>query len=56
MMSNTSPKGAIVDEAYSLNEDKSASKKMILAFFFIVGLFIPPVVIALKNIINKAKK
>lgn len=56
MMSNTMPKGAIVDEAYSLNEDKSASKKMILAFFAIIGLCIPPVVIALKNIIKKAKK
>ena len=56
MMSNTSPKGTIVDEAYSLNEDKSASKKMILAFFFIIGLFIPPIVIALKNIFNKTKE
>ncbi len=56
MMSNTMPKGAIVDEAYSLNEDKSASKKMILAFFAIIGLCIPPIIIALKNIIKKAKK
>lgn len=56
MMSNTMPKGAIVDEAYSLNEDKSASKKMILVFFFIVGLGVPPLFIALKNLISKVKK
>lgn len=56
MMSNTMPKGAIVDEAYSLNEDKSASKKMILVFFFIVGVCIPPVCFALKNLISKVKK
>lgn len=53
LMNNTLPKGAIVDEAYSLNEDKSLSTKVILALFFVVGLCIPPAVIYAKKLLHK---
>lgn len=53
MMNNTMPKGSIVDEAYSLNENKALSTKVILALFFIVGLCIPPVVMAAKKVLRK---
>ncbi len=53
LLSNTMPKGSIVDEAYSLNEDNSLSLKVILVMSVIVGLIIPPMVIAGKKILKK---
>ncbi|MDE7111212.1 MAG: hypothetical protein K2O38_04855 [Muribaculaceae bacterium] len=53
LMNNTLPKGAIVDEAYSLNEDKSLSTKVLLALFFAVGLCIPPAFIYGKKLLGK---
>lgn len=50
LMSNISPKGTVVDAAYSLNEDKSISKKMILLLAFFFGLMIPPVLLYIRKI------
>lgn len=52
MISNASPKGAIVDAAYSLNEDNAISRKMILAICFILGLMIPPLALYFKKLLR----
>lgn len=49
LMKNTLPKGAIVDEAYSLNEDKSTSLKVILLMCIVLGLCIPPATIYIRK-------
>lgn len=52
MISNASPRGTIVDAAYSLNENLAISRKMILAICFILGLIIPPVVLYFKKLLR----
>lgn len=41
LLANTMPKGRIVDEAYTLSDPVSMSKKMILAICLLFGFFIP---------------
>lgn len=53
LLSNTMPKGSIVDEAYSLNKDNSLSLKVILLMSVIVGLIIPPMVMGAKQLFKK---
>lgn len=53
IMNNTLPKGSVVDEAYSLNEDKSLSRKMILVLSFFMGICIPPMIIVAKKMLGK---
>ncbi|MDE5913184.1 MAG: polysaccharide biosynthesis tyrosine autokinase, partial [Muribaculaceae bacterium] len=42
LLANATPKGQIIDAAYSLNEDISISTKMILAMAFVFGMLLPP--------------
>lgn len=42
LLANATAKGQIIDAAYSLNDDRSISTKMILLMAFIFGLLIPP--------------
>lgn len=42
MLANATPKGIVVDEAYTLVEPLGMSKKVILAVFFLLGLCLPP--------------
>lgn len=52
LLANTTPKGTIIDEAYTLIEPLNMSKKMILAIAFVIGLLIVPVILWLKNFLN----
>jgi capsular exopolysaccharide synthesis family protein len=52
LMANAQPKAEIIDAAYSLNEDLSISKKMILAIALLFGLLIPPVLIYLHKLLR----
>lgn len=52
-LSNISPKGVIIDEAYSINEDKSLPTPMILLISFIIGLLIPPMVWTLRKLFRR---
>lgn len=52
LLANATPKGQIIDAAYSLNEDIAISTKMILAMAFLIGLFIPPVVILIAGMLR----
>ncbi|MDE7119800.1 MAG: polysaccharide biosynthesis tyrosine autokinase, partial [Muribaculaceae bacterium] len=50
LLANTMPKGRIVDEAYTLSEPVSMSKKMILAICLLFGMFVPFIGIYLMSI------
>ena len=52
LIANSIPKGVVVDNAYSLNEPVSMSKKMILALAFMLGLVLPPVVFYLRKLLR----
>ncbi len=52
MIANTTPKGIIVDKAFSLSEPISMKKKMVLLLAFIFSLVIPPVVLAIKKVLR----
>lgn len=49
MLSNTTPKGIIVDEAYTLNEPLGMGSKTILAICLLMGLCMPPVALYLRR-------
>lgn len=53
LINNIQPKAFVVDEAYLLNEDKSLSRKVILALSFFMGICIPLIVIVTKKMIGK---
>ncbi len=52
LLANATPKGQVIDAAYSLNEDIAISTKMILAMAFVFGLLIPPVVFFLQKMLR----
>jgi len=53
LLSNIAPRGVVVDQAYSLNEDNSMSTKAILLMAFVFGLLIPPVVIMMQRFFRR---
>ncbi len=53
LLSNIAPRGVVVDQAYSLNEDNSMSTKAILLMAFVFGLLIPPVVFMLQRFFRR---
>ena len=52
MLANAVPKGLIVDEAYTLTEPVSMSKKMILLIALFIGLCLPPLVLYLRKVLR----
>lgn len=50
LLANATPKGQIIDAAYSLNDDVSTSTAMILIMAFVAGLLIPPLVITIRRL------
>lgn len=52
LIANATPKGIIVDEAYALQEPVSMKKKIVLLIALMLGLIIPPVLIAIKNFLR----
>lgn len=52
MIANSVPKGIVVDDAFSLNEPVSMSKKMVLLLAFMVGLVLPIVFIYLSKLLR----
>lgn len=50
MLANTTPKGIIIDEAYTLNEPLGLGKKALLAIFLLMGLVAPPVLLYLMRL------
>lgn len=51
MLANATPKGIIVDEAYTLKKPLGMSNKMVLLICLLLGLFMPPVVLYLRKVI-----
>lgn len=49
MMSNAQPKGLVVDQAYSLNEDISLGTSTILILAFLAGMCIPPALVYVRR-------
>lgn len=52
LLANATPKGTIIDEAYTLIEPLNMSRKMMLAIAFIIGLLLPLLFLWLKNFLN----
>lgn len=52
LLANATPKGQIIDAAYSLNDDVAISKVMIMAMAFFLGLLIPPVVFFVEKLLR----
>lgn len=52
LLANASPKGQVIDAAYSLNEDVAISTKTILLMAFIFGLCIPPFVFFMMKLLR----
>ncbi len=52
LLANAVPKGNIIDEAFTLNEPLSMSRKLILLIAIILGLLIPPVILWILGILN----
>lgn len=52
MLANAVPKGEIIDEAYTLSDPVSMSKKLILLIALLIGLCIPPVIIYIKKLLR----
>lgn len=52
MLANTTPKGIIIDEAYTLNEPLGIGRKGILVIFLLMGLVAPPVLLYLRRILR----
>ncbi len=52
MLANATPKGLIVDEAYSLTEPVNMSKKMILFIAVMIGLCIPPALLYVRKLLR----
>lgn len=52
LLANSTPKGKIIDYAYTLNTPLGVSNKVIYLIFFIIGLLLPPVGIYLWKIVR----
>ena len=52
MIANTTPKGVIVDKAFSVSEPISMKKKMVLLLALIFSMIIPPVILVLKKFLR----
>jgi len=52
MLANATPKGIVVDEAYTLAEPIGMSKKFILFIFLIIGICLPPVYLYLLKLMR----
>lgn len=52
MIANTTPKGIVVDKAYSLSEPISMKGKMVLLLAFVISMIIPPIVLVVKKILR----
>lgn len=52
MIANTTPKGVIVDKAFSVSEPISMKKKMVLLLALIFSMIIPPVILVIKKLLR----
>ena len=52
MIANTTPKGVIVDKAFSLSEPITMKKRMILLLAFVFSLILPPVILVIKKVLR----
>lgn len=52
ILANAVPKGNIIDEAYTMSDPLTMSRKMMMLIAFVIGLMIPPVLIWLRNFLN----
>lgn len=52
MLANAAPKGVVIDSAYALNEPLTMKKRYVYLIALIIGLMLPPVVIAVKNLLK----
>lgn len=52
MIANTTPKGVIVDKAFSLSEPITMKKRMMLLLAFVFSLIIPPVILVIKKVLR----
>ncbi|MDE6285715.1 MAG: polysaccharide biosynthesis tyrosine autokinase, partial [Muribaculaceae bacterium] len=52
MLANSTPKGLVVDEAYTLNEPLGLGTKGILAICLILGLCMPPIMLYLRRMLR----
>ncbi|MDE6859326.1 MAG: polysaccharide biosynthesis tyrosine autokinase [Duncaniella sp.] len=43
LLANSSPKGVVIDKAYTLSEPLGVSEKLVMALFLLIGLIIPPI-------------
>ncbi|MDE7145342.1 MAG: polysaccharide biosynthesis tyrosine autokinase, partial [Duncaniella sp.] len=43
LLANSSPKGMVIDKAYTLSEPLGVSEKLVMALFLLIGLIIPPI-------------
>lgn len=53
LLSNISPKGVIIDQAYSLNENKAVTTTVIMLMAFVLGLAIPPVIMLARKLFRR---
>ena len=52
MIANTTPKGIVVDKAYSLSEPISMKGKMVLFLALVFSMIIPPIILVIKKILR----
>lgn len=52
ILANAVPKGNIIDNAYTLIDPLTMSRKMILLIAIVIGMMIPPVLLWLRNFLN----
>lgn len=52
MIANTTPKGVIVDKAFSLSEPITMKKRMILLLAFVFSLILPPLILVIKKVLR----
>ncbi|MDE6352687.1 MAG: polysaccharide biosynthesis tyrosine autokinase [Muribaculaceae bacterium] len=52
MLANATPKGIVIDEAFALKEPLTMKKRYIYLIALVIGLMIPPVVIAIKSLLR----
>lgn len=52
MIANTTPKGVIVDKAFSLSEPITMKKRIILLLAFVFSLILPPVILVIKKVLR----
>ncbi len=52
MLANATPKGVVIDEAFALKEPLTMKKRYVYLIALVIGLMIPPVVIAIKSLLR----